>query len=146
MISCNKVILVGNLTQDPELRHTADGTAVCNLNVATNEGWGENKRTEFHKVVVWKKTAEFAGQYLKKGNTVFVEGGIRTKKWETDSGEKRYSTEINGFSLQSMKNESSGGNSGGDPSRNESSNSGGSQNKTVDISQIDDIPDDEIPF
>lgn len=94
----NKVIIVGNLGKDPEVRFTPAGQAVCNFTVATDEEWkdkaGEKqKRTEWHKVVVWGKLAELCGEYLKKGRQCYVEGRLQTREYEKD-GQKHYSTEV----------------------------------------------------
>ena len=99
MASINKVILVGNLGRDPELRYTPSGMAVANLNIATNEVWtdksGEKKeRTEWHRVVVWGKQAEVLNSYLTKGRQVYVEGSLQTRSWDDKSGTKRYTTEV----------------------------------------------------
>ncbi len=104
----NKVILIGNLGADPEVRYMTNGEAVANLSVATSEGWkdketGENKeRTEWHRVVFYRRLAEIAGEYLKKGSKVYVEGKIRTRKWQDQSGQDRYTTEIYGDELQML--------------------------------------------
>ena len=99
MASVNKVILVGNLGRDPELRFTPGGTAVANLSVATNEGWTDKagqkqERTEWHRVVVWGKQAQIAGDYLQKGKQVYVEGSLQTREWNDRDGNKRYTTEV----------------------------------------------------
>ena len=100
-MSVNKVILIGWLGQDPELRHTADGTPVCNLSIATSETWkdqkgNEQKRTEWHRVVFWRRLAEIAGTYLKKGSQIYVEGKIQSREYEdaTNPGTKRKAYEI----------------------------------------------------
>jgi single-strand DNA-binding protein len=96
----NKVILVGNLGNDPEIRHTASGTAVTNISIATSEVWKDKQtgqqqeRTEWHKVVFFNRLAEIAGEYLRKGSKVYVEGSIRTQKWQDKEGQDRYTTEI----------------------------------------------------
>lgn len=97
--SLNKVILIGNLTRDPELRYTPTGAAVCTLGVATNRTWvtdaGEKKEeTEFHRVVAWNKLAELCSQLLAKGRKVYVEGRLRTSAWQAQDGTQRTSTEI----------------------------------------------------
>ncbi len=98
--SLNKVMLIGNLTRDPELRYTPNGAAVCSFRVATNRSWtpsdgGERKEeTEFHRIVTWNKLAELCSQLLSKGRKVYVEGRLQTRSWETPEGEKRYSTEV----------------------------------------------------
>ena len=98
MAGVNKVILVGNLGADPEMRYTADGTAVCNFRIATTEKFKDRQgtmqeRTEWHKVVAWRKLAEICGQYLAKGKQVYIEGRIRNESWEKD-GVKQYSYKI----------------------------------------------------
>jgi len=98
--SLNKVLLIGNLTRDPELRFTPQGTAVCTFGLATNRSWttgesGErNEQVEFHRVVAWSKLAEICGQLLKKGRKAFVEGRLQTREWTTQEGQKRQVTEI----------------------------------------------------
>jgi single-strand DNA-binding protein len=99
MRGVNKVILVGNLGRDPEVRYTKDGTAVANLNLATTETWNDGQgqrqeRTEWHKVVAWGKLAEIAKEYLGKGKQVYIEGRLQTRSWEDKEGVKRYTTEI----------------------------------------------------
>src|SRR3990167_3048379 len=97
--SLNKVMLIGNLTRDPELRYTPSGTAVCSFSLATNRSWtpsdgGERKEeTEFHRIVAWNKLAELCSQLLTKGRKVYIEGRLQTRSWETPEGGKRYSTE-----------------------------------------------------
>jgi single-strand DNA-binding protein len=105
MASVNKVILVGNLGRDPELRYTPGGTPVANFTLATNERWtdptGEKKeRTEWHRIVVWGKQAEIAGEYLRKGRQVYVEGSIQTREWTDRDGNKRTTTEIRAQRIQ----------------------------------------------
>jgi len=108
MASVNKVILVGNLGADPEMRYMPNGDAVCNIRVATTESWkdkqsGEKKEiTEWHRVVFYRKLAEIAGQYLKKGSSVYLEGRIRTRKWTDKEGQERYTTEIEANEMQML--------------------------------------------
>ncbi|RKS87846.1 single-strand binding protein [Orbus hercynius] len=96
----NKVILVGNLGQDPEVRYLPNGGAVANISIATSETWkdkqtGEQKdRTEWHRVVIFGKLAEIAGEYLKKGSQVYIEGQLQTRKWQDQSGQDKYTTEV----------------------------------------------------
>ncbi len=97
--SVNKVILIGNLGRDPELRYTPGGTPVANYSIATTERWrnaeGEmQEHTEWHNIVAWRRLAEIAGEYLHKGSRVYIEGRIRTRSWEGQDGQKRYRTEI----------------------------------------------------
>ena len=102
MASVNKVILVGNLGADPENRFAPSGDAICNISVATTESWkdkqtGEKKEaTEWHRVGFFGKLAEIAGQYLRKGSQVYIEGSLRTRKWQDKNGQDRYTTEIRG--------------------------------------------------
>lgn len=102
MASVNKVILVGNLGADPESRFAPSGDAICNISVATTETWkdkntGDKKEsTEWHKVGFYGKLAEIAGQYLRKGSQVYIEGSLRTRKWQDKNGQDRYTTEIRG--------------------------------------------------
>ena len=104
----NKVILVGNIGKDPEVRYTASGAAITNISVATSESWrdktsGEQQeRTEWHKVVFFNRLAEIAGEYLKKGSQVYVEGSLRTRKWQDQSGQDRYTTEIVADEMQML--------------------------------------------
>lgn len=96
----NKVILIGNLGQDPEIRYMPNGGAVANLSLATSETWRDKQtnemreKTEWHRVVIFGKLAEIAGEYLKKGSQVYIEGSLQTRKWQDQSGQDRYSTEI----------------------------------------------------
>lgn len=104
----NKVILIGNLGADPEVRYTAGGSAVANLRLATSESWrdkntGEQQeRTEWHRVVLFGKLGEIAGEYLKKGSKVYIEGRLQTRKWQDQSGQDRYTTEIVANDLQML--------------------------------------------
>ncbi len=97
--SVNKVILIGNLGADPELRHTPGNVPVVNFTVATNESWvnrdgAREERTEWHRVVAWRKLAEICNEYLRKGTQVYIEGRLQTRTWEDQGGQKRYMTEI----------------------------------------------------
>ncbi len=99
MRGVNKVILIGNLGRDPEIRYTRDGTAVANLNLATSDSWKDSQgerqeRTEWHRVVAWDKLAEIAKEYLAKGKQVYIEGRLQTRSWEDKDGHKRYTTEV----------------------------------------------------
>jgi single-strand DNA-binding protein len=112
--SVNKVILVGNLGQDPELRYTPNGAAVTTLSVATNEVWKDNdgnkqERTEWHRVVLWRRLAEIAGEWLKKGSKVYIEGRLQTRSWEDKDGIKRYMTEVIADALTMLDSKSDGG-------------------------------------
>lgn len=139
MAGVNKVILVGNLGRDPELRYTKNGQAVANFSVATSESWqsrdggGREERTEWHRVVAWAKTAELCAQYLSKGRTVYVEGQLRTREWEDREGNKRQTTEIHAQTVQFIGGRGGGGR-GGETQRGE----GGVGESTP--------GDDDIPF
>lgn len=104
----NRVILVGNLGQDPETRYLANGNAVTNISVATSESWTDKQsgqkqeRTEWHRVVFYNKLAEIAGEYLKKGGKVYIEGALRTRKWQDQSGKDCYTTEIVADQMQML--------------------------------------------
>ena len=163
MASVNKVILVGNLGADPETRYMPNGDAVANIRLATTESWkdkasGEKKEiTEWHRVVFYRKLAEIAGQYLKKGSAVYVEGRIRTRKWQDKEGQERYTTEIEANEMQMLGGRSSAGaSSGGEAeyggSMPSSSGSGGGGGQGAVRSapakkapSFDDM-DDDIPF
>lgn len=120
----NKVILIGNLGSDPEVKYTPSGVPVANFSMATSETWtdknGERQeRTEWHRLVLWRKLAEIAGQYLKKGSKLYVEGKLQTRSWDDQSGQKRYTTEVvvNEMQMLDSRGESpeAGGRVGGDP-------------------------------
>ncbi|AZI31227.1 single-stranded DNA-binding protein [Bordetella pertussis] len=120
MASVNKVILVGNLGRDPEVRYSPDGAAICNVSIATTSQWkdkasGERREeTEWHRVVMYNRLAEIAGEYLKKGRSVYIEGRLKTRKWQDkDTGADRYSTEIVADQMQMLGGRDSGGDSGG---------------------------------
>jgi single-strand DNA-binding protein len=105
MASVNKVMILGNLGQDPEVRYTASGMAVCTMNVATTDvrtdkAGQRQENTEWHRIIVWNKQAENCGKYLKKGRSVFVEGRLQTRSWDDKNGQKRYTTEIVASTVQ----------------------------------------------
>lgn len=108
MAGVNKVIIVGNLGNDPEMRTMPNGEAVANISVATSESWtdkntGERREvTEWHRIVLYRRQAEVAGQYLRKGSKVYVEGRLRTRKWQDQNGQDRYTTEIQGDVMQML--------------------------------------------
>ncbi|MCC6296422.1 MAG: single-stranded DNA-binding protein [Pseudomonadales bacterium] len=119
----NKVILIGNLGADPETRYLPSGGAVTNVRLATSESWrdkqsGETKeRTEWHQVVFFNKLAEIAGEYLKKGSKVYVEGSLRTRKWQGQDGQDRYTTEIVASEMQMLDSRGAGMGGGAEPAR-----------------------------
>lgn len=115
----NKVILVGNLGKDPDMKYTASGAAIANITVATSESWtdkqsGEKReKTEWHRVVFFRRLAEIAGEYLRKGSQVYIEGKLQTRKWQDQNGQDRYTTEVVGDEMQMLG--SRGGGEGGGP-------------------------------
>ena len=130
MASVNKVILICNLGKDPETRYAPSGDAICNITLATTDNWrdkatGEKREaTEWHRVVFFGKLAEIAGQYLRKGSQVYVEGSLRTRKWQDKDGQDRYTTEIRADEMKMLGSRQGMG--GGDgPARNEGSYGGG---------------------
>ncbi len=152
MASVNKVILVGNLGRDPETRYMPDGAAITNVSVATSFQWndkasGEKKEeTEWHRVVFRGKLAEVAGEYLKKGSQVYVEGRLRTRKWQDKEGQERYTTEIVADRMQMLGSRSGSGEPRGDAPPSESR---ASEPKAAAVKKpagkFDDMEDD-IPF
>ncbi len=154
----NKVILIGNLGGDPEVRYMPSGGAVANINIATSESWkdkstGEKQeRTEWHKVVLYGRLGEIAGEYLKKGAKVYIEGRIQTRKWQDKDGQDRYTTEIIGNEMQMLDSRGGAGNfvpdMGGSHASSPSNQYGGqpSQQRSQPApAGIDDF-DDDIPF
>ena len=158
MASVNKVILVGNLGKDPEIRYMTNGDAVANVTIATSESWkdkasGEKKEiTEWHRLVFYRKLAEIVSQYLKKGSTVYVEGRIRTRKWQDKEGQERYTTEIEVTEMQMLggrqsASSASGGEAEYGGSMPSSAPSGGSRSAAPakKAPSFEDM-DDDIPF
>ncbi|CEN56771.1 single-stranded DNA-binding protein [Candidatus Methylopumilus turicensis] len=114
MASVNKVILVGNLGRDPEMRFMPNGEAVCNFSIATTDSWKDKsgqkqERTEWHNIVIYRKLAEIAGEYLKKGRPVYIEGRLQTRKWQTKEGQDRLTTEIIADQMQMLGGREGGG-------------------------------------
>ncbi len=146
----NKVILVGNLGKDPEVRYMPSGSAAANLTLATSESWkdkqtGEQKeRTEWHNIVFFGRLAEIAGEYLKKGSQIYVEGSLRTRKWQDKSGNDRYTTEIVANEMQMLGSRGgSGGGGGGGGGYNQESESAPASSSSSGAGM--DF-DDDIPF
>ncbi len=150
----NKVILIGNLGNDPEVRYTPGGSAVANVTIATNESWkdrntGERQeRTEWHRVVFWSRLAEIVEQYLKKGSKVYVEGRLQTRSWEQD-GVKRYTTEIVASDMQMLDSRGDAG--GASFERTQPAAAGGAAQPEkaaakAESSSYDNFEDDDIPF
>ena len=140
----NKVIIVGNLGQDPEIKYTAGGAAVTTLSIATSDSWKDKdsgmdqERTEWHRVVLWRRLAEVAGEYLKKGSKVYIEGQLQTRKWEQE-GQTRYTTEIIARDMQFLDSKGSS---------NTSSTQKSSEMNDQSVADVPDsaIDDDDIPF
>jgi single-strand DNA-binding protein len=145
--SVNKVILIGNLGKDPELKHTSGGTAVAKFTLATNDRFKDKDgnwqdRTEWHNITCWARLAEIAAEYLKKGRTVYIEGSLRTDSWDDkQSGQKRYMTYINASDLVLL----GGGREGGAPARDFDQSRGGSDFDSA-PARATEITDDDIPF
>jgi len=145
----NKVILIGNLGADPETRAMPSGTTVTNLRIATSESWkdrtsGEQQeRTEWHRVALFGRLGEIAGEYLKKGSQVYIEGSLRTRKWQDKQGNDRYSTEIIANDMQMMGGRGGGGGGmGAEPPREQ----GAGHGEPVSTSTEREDFDDDIPF
>ncbi len=119
MASVNKVTLIGNLGRDPEVRYTPNGAAVCNVSIATTRNWKDKnsgdkvEETEWHRVVFYDRLAEIAGEYLKKGRSVYVEGRLKTRKWQDKDGKDNYTTEIVAEQMQLLGGREGGGGGGG---------------------------------
>jgi single-strand DNA-binding protein len=157
MASVNKVILVGNLGRDPETRYTTNGDAVTNIRVATTDTWkdknGEKQeKTEWHTVVFFGRQAEIAGEYLKKGRQVYIEGRLQTRKWQDKEGQDRYTTEIVADRMQMLGSREGGGaaNVPADPGEREpvaaGATGGGRKGSAPPAKKNVDDLDDDIPF
>jgi len=148
MASVNKVILVGNLGADPEQRFLPNGDAVCNIRIATSESWkdkgtGEKKEaTEWHRVVFFRRLAEIAGQYLTKGSSVYVEGSLKTRKWQDKDGSDRYATEIVGNEMKMLGGSNGDGESRQAPQAERPQAQGAQAKKKPTFEDMD----DDIPF
>ncbi len=155
--SLNKVILVGNLGNDPDVRVMQSGEKVANISVATSERWrnkeGENQeRTEWHRVVIFGKVAEIAEKYLRKGSKVLIEGQLRTRKWQDNNGVDKYTTEVvvSGYggtmTMLDNRSDGGGGGSGGGYGGDSGGGGGGSSNSGLGAGGNDDGFEDDIPF
>jgi len=138
MASVNKVILVGNLGADPEVRHTPSGRAVANFSLATTEQWsnkdgGREEKTEWHRIVAWGRLGEICGEYLNKGKQVFIEGRLQTRSWEDRDGNKKYTTEVIAQNMQML----------GSPRRDSRSQS---PDEGYHMDEPVNVPEDDIPF
>jgi len=159
----NKVILVGNLGNDPEVRYMPNGNAVANLSLATSESWKDQQgqvqeRTEWHRLTMYRRLAEIAGEYLKKGSQIYVEGKLQTRKWQDQQGQDRYTTEIIVDQMQMLGGRGGeGGGNGGGYQRPQNNQQGGGYNqapqgnnqpqpKSPPMAEPDFDFDDDIPF
>lgn len=154
-MSVNKVILLGRLGKDPEIKYTQNGNAVCNFTMATSETWNDKsgqkqERTEWHRIVVWGKLAELCNQYLSKGREAFVEGKLQTRSWEGQDGKKNYTTEIMADNVRFV-----GGSAGASASNGRSQNNdmnqdhGGynmNQDQNFEVTSDASFAADDIPF
>ena len=149
----NKVILVGNLGRDPEIKYTASGAAIANITVATSESWNDKQtgekveKTEWHRIVAFQRLAEIMGEYLRKGSQVYIEGKLQTRKWQDQSGQDRYTTEVVANDMQML------GGRGGDAGAPPQAGGGGGFRKNPAPQQApaqpaayNDFADDDIPF
>ncbi|MGA9573172.1 MAG: single-stranded DNA-binding protein [Lysobacterales bacterium] len=148
----NKVILVGNLGRDPEIKYTASGGAIANVTIATSESWNDKQtgekveKTEWHRVVAFQRLAEIMGEYLKKGSQVYIEGKLQTRKWQDQSGQDRYTTEIVANEMQML-----GGRAGDGGGQSQGGGGGfrptpASKNESAQPANDNDFDDDDIPF
>lgn len=146
----NKVIIVGNLGQEPEIRYMPNGDAVANISVATSESWKDKQtgqkqeRTEWHRIVFYRRQAEVAGEYLRKGSKVYIEGQLRTRKWQAQDGTDRYSTEIIARDMQMLDTRQDNGNR--PPAQGQAQRPQQNQQQPPPQEQGFDDFDDSIPF
>jgi len=143
MAGVNKVILVGNLGRDPEVRYTKGGQAVASFSLATSERWtgkdgNKEEKTEWHRITAWGKLGEICGEYLSKGKQVYIEGRLQTREWEDKDGNKRQTTEIVANNMTMLGQAGGGGSQGG--------SSGGYSGSSGSAGGPDDFEDDDIPF
>jgi single-strand DNA-binding protein len=148
-MSLNKVMLIGRLGQDPELKYTPSGAAVCNFSIATSESWTDKsgqkqEKTEWHRVVVWGKLAELCNQYLGKGRQAFVEGKLQTRSWDDKEGQKRYTTEIMANTVQFLDSKQAAAGSMG--VEKQSSASEAASAPAYNLEANDQFASDDIPF
>jgi single-strand DNA-binding protein len=148
MGSVNKVILVGNLGRDAELRYTPGGAAIATINMATTEVWNDKagqrqEKTEWHRVVLWGKTAESLAEYLTKGKQIYVEGRLQTRQWDDKDGNKRYTTEIRSDRIVLL---GGAGRGGGGASRGGAEESMGGHGPSPAPDASEPLTDDDIPF
>ena len=150
-MSVNKVILLGRLGQDPELKYTPGGAPVCNFSMATTESWTDKQgqkqeKTEWHRIVVWGKLAELCNQYLSKGRQAFIEGRLQTRSWDDKDGSKRYTTEILANTVQFIGGASANTNNNVDKSYNQAPAAETNMHQDYQISNDAHFAADDIPF
>lgn len=158
-MSVNKVILIGRLGQNPEVRHTPSGSSVANFSVATNDAWTDKsgqkqERTEWHRVVVWGKLADLCGQYLAKGRQVFIEGKLQTRQWQDKDGQTKYTTEVLAQTVQFLGANAQQGAGASPNNYNQASGFGGQASggynapMSMDTGRMDEpsFTEDDIPF
>ena len=139
----NKVILVGNLGKDPEMKYTTSGAAIANITVATSESWNDKQsgekveKTEWHRIVAFQRLAEIMGEYLTKGSQVYIEGKIQTRKWQDQNGQDRYTTEVVANDMQML---------GGGVTDSKRNPTPPAQNQAAQPTTAGDFADDDIPF
>ena len=151
MGSVNKVILVGNLGRDAELRYTPGGAAVATLNLATTEVWNDKagqkqEKTEWHRIVLWGKQAESLQEYLTKGKQIYVEGRLQTRQWDDKDGNKKYTTEIKADRITLLGGGGGGGGARSGGMERGGADRGGAQHGGGDEPPMEPITDDDIPF
>jgi single-strand DNA-binding protein len=149
MAGVNKVILVGNLGKDPEVRHLENGASVANFSIATSETYKDKngnrqEQTEWHNVVLWRGLAQIAEKYLKKGSQIYIEGKLRTRNWQDKDGVTRYTTEVVGDQMTMLGGKPSGGNDSPAPSSSDEPTK--KNNGSADISSNDSDEADDLPF
>ncbi len=144
MASVNKVILIGNLGKDPEIRTTPQGTSLARFSLATTSTWkdasgAKQERTEWHDIVAWEKLAQICGEYLHKGKMVYVEGSLQTRSWEDQNGQKRYKTEVKANNVVMLSPRPDG-------ARGASSSAGPSPREVTEVADAPVVDDDDVPF
>jgi single-strand DNA-binding protein len=148
----NKVILIGNLGADPEVRHTPSGTAVSNITLATSSSWRDKQsgqkqeQTEWHRIVFFNRLAEIVGEYLHKGSKIYIEGSLRTRKWQDKSGVDRYTTEIIANEMQILDSRNSGQSSGSREASGNKATESSSSSSSSSFNSNAGIAEDDIPF
>ena len=146
MASVNRVTLIGNLGKDPEMRFMPNGDAVCNFSIATTENWKDKngqkqEKTEWHNIVIYRKLAEIAGEYLKKGQPVYIEGRLQTRKWQDKDNNDRYTTEVIADQMQMLGNKTASEHGAGSAPKNQGAGAG-----AIPSDGGFEVMEDDIPF